>query len=292
MTIERVRNFLSNERNGGRGQDPEALLRKLLSLNGECAYCGHPMEREGWDAIDHVQPVFDGGTGQIDNLLPVCVACNAEKGQFNADGWYHRLSTQRPNWPGALHQQAVEVRAAHGYDEDTFLALRASTIAQHGEGREREDERRAREEAARRAAEAEAERERDMARWRNANQQLIDAEVERRLSLIPPKVVEKEVEHEVERKVEVYKTRPWKKLVAIGVVAALAAFGSGTLIPTRTVTKIVTEKVNVPGPVVWKTKTVPVVKWKTRTVYKTVSNPVAAPAEPASSSSGSGKYGS
>lgn len=272
MPISRVRSFISNGRNEARGTDPQQLLRKLQSFNGECAYCGHPCEGEGgWDQIDHIQPVEYGGRGNLDNLLPACATCNRDKWHHNEEAWYLLLSNRYPHWPGAMHQLAVEVRESRGMDETAFLLLRAEAIERHGEGREREDERREREEAARVAAEIEREQERLRSEWLSAQDGLIEAEVRRRLDSRPPKVVEKVVEVEVEKVVEVARPRRWKKLTAVAAVILTATFVTGGFVSdAMTTPKVVTKTrtVTVPGP------TETVVKWRTKTVYKTVEPPV------------------
>ena len=274
MTLERVQNFLGNPRNAGTRTDARQLLEKLLSFDGECAYCGHPMERDGWDHIDHIEPVSYGGSGAVANLVPACSTCNNnEKGAYGADGWFHRLSVMFPHWPGAMLPEAVAVRAAHGMDEDMFLALRAAKIETHGEGREREDERREREEAARIAAEVEQEQARIRHGWLSAQNGLIEAEVQRRLALIPPKAVTKEVTKveylEVERVNDVIGSK--RRLVAVFAAAVcvgmIGAYAVSEAIsepevrvrtvtktvqaPPKVVTKVVTKRVEVPAEVAW-----------------------------------------
>lgn len=44
-----------------------------------CRYCGYSAGR-GWSAIDHVVPVIQGGTTDLDNLALACFRCNSTKG--------------------------------------------------------------------------------------------------------------------------------------------------------------------------------------------------------------------
>lgn len=48
---------------------------KLIRLNFQCVYC---CSKENIQ-IDHIKPVSKGGTNHIDNLQPLCRACNARK---------------------------------------------------------------------------------------------------------------------------------------------------------------------------------------------------------------------
>lgn len=46
----------------------------------QCAYCGaHPSETVLLE-VDHIHPVAEGGTNDIDNLVTACWACNRGKG--------------------------------------------------------------------------------------------------------------------------------------------------------------------------------------------------------------------
>jgi 5-methylcytosine-specific restriction endonuclease McrA len=49
--------------------------RALFNLGRVCAYCG------GWaDTFDHVIPLAHEGTGDVNNLVACCAACNHAKG--------------------------------------------------------------------------------------------------------------------------------------------------------------------------------------------------------------------
>ena len=80
LPIGKCGTFISNERNDARRTNPNELLRKLESFNGECASCGHPCSGPGgWDEIDHVQPVSYGGTGQPRQPPPVLLSMQQRK---------------------------------------------------------------------------------------------------------------------------------------------------------------------------------------------------------------------
>lgn len=68
---------------GGNGKR-EPIARELRAevwakSKGHCWYCGdltNPFENFH---VDHVLPVIDGGTNEIDNLVPCCQTCNSRK---------------------------------------------------------------------------------------------------------------------------------------------------------------------------------------------------------------------
>lgn len=51
----------------------------------ECAYCGKELERP---TIEHFIPISKGGTGNKDNILPICRHCNCSKQDKDFYEWY------------------------------------------------------------------------------------------------------------------------------------------------------------------------------------------------------------
>ncbi|MEU5863520.1 HNH endonuclease [Nonomuraea sp. NPDC047529] len=56
------------------GDYVEAAEYRELIRNDSCVFCGHPST-----AIDHIVPVFRGGSDRWDNLAPICKSCNSIK---------------------------------------------------------------------------------------------------------------------------------------------------------------------------------------------------------------------
>ena len=46
--------------------------------NGHCAYCGRKIEYKDMQ-VDHVKPQRNGGSDNLDNLMPSCRTCNHYK---------------------------------------------------------------------------------------------------------------------------------------------------------------------------------------------------------------------
>lgn len=60
------------------------LKRDVWSKSdGHCWYCGMVLHRTF--SVDHVTPVYDGGTNDIANLVPCCKSCNSTKGNRSRD---------------------------------------------------------------------------------------------------------------------------------------------------------------------------------------------------------------
>jgi hypothetical protein len=69
--------------------------------HGFCWYCGIQMHPFRNFHVDHVNPVVNGGTNEIQNLVPSCQSCNSKKRarpaeflrKFMADGtfWFERV---------------------------------------------------------------------------------------------------------------------------------------------------------------------------------------------------------
>lgn len=72
------------------GVDAETQLEVF---GGLCAYC--PAQAEEWD---HVVPLVAGGLTDLENCVPVCRSCNAQKGNKSLVEWQLKKSlTAQPN---------------------------------------------------------------------------------------------------------------------------------------------------------------------------------------------------
>ena len=61
---------------------------------GRCWYCGEGLPERGW-CWDHQDPVAQGGSSLVDNLVPACRRCNSREGNASVEefrvrmGWFH-----------------------------------------------------------------------------------------------------------------------------------------------------------------------------------------------------------
>ena len=62
-------------------------------FGGKCAYCREPATER-----DHVLPLCKGGSNTIENVVPCCRACNAQKGQRSLVEWMVQNPLDR--WSG------------------------------------------------------------------------------------------------------------------------------------------------------------------------------------------------
>jgi len=61
---------------------------------GRCYYCGNMTNPWFTFTVDHVYPVYRGGSNDIRNLVPCCKFCNSSKGSKLLDEW----NPGRPLW--------------------------------------------------------------------------------------------------------------------------------------------------------------------------------------------------
>ena len=79
-----------------KGSHTEALWLGLVAAFGcRCVMCGNGL-LAGEVRKDHIVPIYQGGSDGIENIQPLCQACNSSKGPDNF------------NW--------AEYRMAHGFD--------------------------------------------------------------------------------------------------------------------------------------------------------------------------------
>lgn len=81
---EKQRQRIGTKRYNQLGLDEGAWTKVLGEFNYECAYCGSDDDLEQ----DHIIPVNDGGTYEIENIVPACRRCNSSKGAKDVTVWY------------------------------------------------------------------------------------------------------------------------------------------------------------------------------------------------------------
>jgi 5-methylcytosine-specific restriction endonuclease McrA len=88
------RQRLRASRQAGAGTYTEAeWLQQFETYAGRCAYCREPATER-----DHVMPLCRGGSNTIENIVPACRACNAQKGARSLVQWMRENPLDR--WSG------------------------------------------------------------------------------------------------------------------------------------------------------------------------------------------------
>lgn len=71
----------------------ETRKRVLRRFDGCCAYCGAALKPSTL-TVDHVHPVYRGGTNDYDNLFPACRGCNNQKSTFTIEEFRTEITAQ------------------------------------------------------------------------------------------------------------------------------------------------------------------------------------------------------
>ena len=58
--------------------DKKTRMSVWNKYDGHCAYCGIPLKIKDMQ-VDHLVPVYTGGSHDFDNLMPSCRSCNSYK---------------------------------------------------------------------------------------------------------------------------------------------------------------------------------------------------------------------
>ena len=138
QVMDRLIQFMLRPRSNERMVRPTERVRwhyglkqeLLREQNGVCTYCGHHQPASRFE-IDHMVPVFRGGSNDKDNLQAICRQCNLRKGiqtdeEFRAR--YARLVPQHPLTPPRWHipQEAFKVETLHTSLSNTVKKFRKS----------------------------------------------------------------------------------------------------------------------------------------------------------------------
>jgi 5-methylcytosine-specific restriction endonuclease McrA len=80
----------------------DALLRRWITWGRTCAYCPAAPT-----SVDHVMPLWLGGTNFEGNLVPCCRSCNSSKGTLLFIEWRVRRDSQLRRLPLAVRREAA-----------------------------------------------------------------------------------------------------------------------------------------------------------------------------------------
>jgi len=75
-------------------------LRRLLSKNHPCPYCGGPLGKS--PRADHIYPVHKGGRSTFANMVYICDGCNSKKGKMTLQQFIRKYKLNREQIEKAL----------------------------------------------------------------------------------------------------------------------------------------------------------------------------------------------
>lgn len=75
----------------------------LKEMFGFCLHCG--LETDYLDK-DHIVPISDGGSDDIENLQPLCQRCNSRKGT-KQEWWFDWREAWWPRWRVEFYRRIV-----------------------------------------------------------------------------------------------------------------------------------------------------------------------------------------
>lgn len=59
--------------------------------NGRCGYCGKKIEIKDMQ-IDHIYPLYLGGSNEYNNLMPACCSCNKYKSTYTLEKFREQIT--------------------------------------------------------------------------------------------------------------------------------------------------------------------------------------------------------
>lgn len=92
---------------------------------GVCFYCGKSIDQSSF-VVDHVTPVIEGGTDDLDNLVASCKFCNASKCALDIDSWKMKLSESVAVQIGKAIDRLNLMHEIYGIDDDEFRLMMRS----------------------------------------------------------------------------------------------------------------------------------------------------------------------
>lgn len=73
----------------------KVIKRQVLEkYDYHCAYCGSNIDQENTACLDHIVPIYQGGSSEIENLNPACHTCNNWKTTFSLEHFRREMSKQ------------------------------------------------------------------------------------------------------------------------------------------------------------------------------------------------------
>lgn len=100
-------------------------LRIFNKCNGDCYYCGIPLNPSTWN-IDHRIPTSKGGGNGIDNLVPSCSFCNLSKNNCKPEEFKSRIKLRPIELLEKVLEKIEHIERQTGLDlEKELLSIEA-----------------------------------------------------------------------------------------------------------------------------------------------------------------------
>jgi len=101
----------------------KATRKKVLDkTGGYCAYCGKRIFDYSFH-IDHIIPVCQGGSNELENLIPACIRCNLRKGMYDPDEFKVFLKNQIKNKVHSYINEYILMLAGNYLNKDNAKDL-------------------------------------------------------------------------------------------------------------------------------------------------------------------------
>jgi 5-methylcytosine-specific restriction endonuclease McrA len=115
---------------------PSKRAKVMAKTGHRCAYCGCQSMRM---QVDHIKPICDGGTDDLDNLLPACGSCNNYKLNMSVESM-RRMIAQIPLCPNGYKLAVgtgvvIETGKAPVFHFETLASTAPDTYSPHGQGK-------------------------------------------------------------------------------------------------------------------------------------------------------------
>lgn len=119
----------------------EAFYAVMKKTGWRCYYCGKPRARGASNrgrirlTIDHVVPTSNGGTDDLENLVPACRWCNSAKGQRTTEEFRHSSALKRACIPYGFTEEQIAWMRLRNCDLGDYDARRQFWFERESEGK-------------------------------------------------------------------------------------------------------------------------------------------------------------
>lgn len=87
----------------------------ISKTSGFCFYCGTDLHDNNF-SIDHFLPRNQGGTNELDNLVPCCRVCNSSKNKYGIEEFREILGVKNSKFNGVVNRIQIRQLQCLGID--------------------------------------------------------------------------------------------------------------------------------------------------------------------------------